>query len=155
LLCAALSMSIIACGGKATSKTDDVGTKLCSPATDPTIKIGYEAVTTDGHYLVVTGEHGSERVFYGTPDHMSERRVTGTSDSCAHQIDFEVAETPYVAVLSTCPGSIPSRLIIGTSTGGAASMSLPLTVLLAGRAQSDADAGAAALSPADLSYFCF
>ena len=144
----ALVATATACAEKA-----ETATNACSPLAD---KVTYEAVTPDGHYVVIVGDGGSgSRVFYGTADHMTEGRITNTLTGCAIEVDFNVEGTSYGAVFAypSCNGVITSKLVIGEVRVGAPLVAQPLTVLhLDG---SLIDAGAAAASRVTLSFFCF
>jgi hypothetical protein len=151
---ALVSSSLIACASE-TTPTAEPASNPCAPATAPAAHVSYEAVTADGHYVVLIDGPGAEsRVFYGTADHMTEGRVTGTSDSCAHAVDFSVASTSYSAVFApaTCNNNIQSRLFIGNPAPGQAPVPTALTVLIGVGPQAHAGA---ALSPTDLTYLCF
>lgn len=141
---AMVAATTIACGEK--EPTD--ATTACSPLADPTMKVQYEAVTPDGHYVVVLGaaQPGS-RVFYGTPDRMAERRITDTAAGCFVSIDFVVDGADYGAVFAypSCNGNIRSKLV-----GDDHRVNQPLTVLVLGGSQSDPGARAP-----DLMFVCF
>jgi hypothetical protein len=146
---ALVTLGVGACAAKTTS-TEGAASTPCTPMTDPSWTVSYEAVTADGHYVVVAEQASATRVFYGTAERMTEGRVTGTSDSCAHQVDFAVGGAPYVAVFAptTCNGAVVSKLIVGEGAG----TTLPLTVLTGVGPQ---PAAGMAVSPADLKYVCF
>lgn len=149
------SASLVACASNAsTDTTDRPATTACAPLADPTARVSYQAVTLDGHYVVVVEGRSGSRVFYGTADHMAEGRITGTSDSCAHSVEFDVAGTSYGAVFApvSCNGVIASNLV-SAARAGETPAAQPLTVLIGAGPQ--VDAGAAATSPDALTYVCF
>ena len=159
-----VSLSVIACSAKATStagpgtadagsgSADEPANTACTPLT-PTANVVYQAVTADGHYVVVITDASGSHVFYGAADHMVEGHITGTAHTCADELDFKIDGITYAAVFApaTCNNNVLSRLVIGIPTGGAPYMTLPLTMLIG---LDPKDAGSA-LSPGDLKYFCF
>lgn len=155
---ALLASSVVACAGKTTSRDGTpsggatAGTNPCTPTTEPSLSVTAAGITSDGHYVVFASQGSTTRVFYGTPDHMTEGRFTGQQNSCAVELDFTVGDTSYGAVFapSSCKGVQQSRL--GLSGKDGEGRMLPMTVLVGFGAQPDAGT---ALSPAELTYFCF
>ena len=144
--------AVAACASTASTNdraTTDVASTPCAPTTDASMTVSYEAVTADGHYVVVFGGPRA-RVFYGTADNMVEGRITDTWQSCAQAVDFTVAGTSYGAVFapSSCNGNVQSRLAIGEGV----SMVRELTVLIGFGPPVSAPGSVA---PADLHYVCF
>jgi hypothetical protein len=149
---ALLPIAVAGCASNASTNdraAADDATTPCAPATDASVTVSYEAVTADGHYVVVFGGPRA-RVFYGTAENMVEGRITDTSQSCAQAIDFTVAGTSYGAVFapSSCNGNVQSRLAIGEGVA----MVRPLTVLIGFGPPVSAPGSVA---PAELHYFCF
>ena len=65
---------------------------------DPTVTVMDHAVSADGHYVVVIGsKDGGSRLFYVTPDHMTEGRITDTGVGCGRYISFIIDGTSYRA----------------------------------------------------------
>jgi hypothetical protein len=151
---------VIACRDEASSAaTDGDATTPCSPLPDPTVLGAYAGITPDGHYVVITGDGGAARAFYGTASHMVEGRITRTLDSCAHEVGFNVQGRSYTVVFAgvSCSASMPSKLVLGDGDVGVSTVTQPLTVLVRAGAQSDAgvDAGVASSSASSLMFFCF
>lgn len=126
-------------------------TTECAPLGDPAVRVTSEALTADGHYVVVVGEGGAARVFYGIPAHMVEGVIHDTRPGCALEIDFEVQGRAYTATLSPDPATcmIASSLVLGDPGSSART---PLTLLRV--AGSPIDAGAAAASGPPLMFYC-
>jgi hypothetical protein len=126
---ALIAAVVIGCGGRSSSSASEPPpTKECSALADA--RITYVAVTTDRHYVVVIGDRNADvRVFYGMPAHMAEGRITGTENSCAHEVSFLLDAMSYRATLSPgfdhCP--IPSTLDIGEP--GSLTTRVALTVI--------------------------
>jgi hypothetical protein len=122
--------TVLACStsspGTAGVTPDAKASNACAPLSVPSAKLDYEAVTPDGHHVVVLSDaSGTARVFYGTADHVGEGRITGASDSCAHEVDFTVDGTHYSAtfspatICSTVPGHPRIRPGHRVTRGGA------------------------------------
>jgi hypothetical protein len=131
----------------------------CSPLADPGASITSEALTSDGHYVVVVGAASAMRVFYGIPAHLVEGVIKSTKPGCAFEIAFEVQGRAYVATFSPDPVRcmVTSELVSGDPNAGPVAKT-PLTVLRVAGVAPDAgdagDAGDAAASSASLSFFC-
>jgi hypothetical protein len=130
-------------------------TTPCAPLADPATSLEFEAITTDGHYVVTTpGVVG--RVFYGTPTRMVEGTITRVANSCARYVDFDIEGSFYTATFSTemCAHVVPGRLSLDFDDGGFVSQGL--TVLNAYGHTIDGGAGSDGGLGADmLSYVCF
>lgn len=143
-----------ACSGK-TSTADHRASVPCSPLSDPAVTLAYEAITSDGHYVVTfypAGSLGStSRVFYGTPGRMVEGRVTDEQKSCATYLYFDVEGVSYTATFAnvSCNGNVPGRSDARTADGRTASQ---LLTLLDGGGGAQSDAGAA---PDSFTFVCF
>ena len=100
-------------------------TSECAPLADPAVRITSEALTSDGHYVVVLGEGRS--VFYGIPAHMVEGSITSTKPGCALEVAFEVQGRAYVATFSPDPTRcmVASALVSG-EPGSSVSAALTL-----------------------------
>ena len=152
-------LAAIACGPNA----DDAGARTpatapCRPGADTALNLEYEAVTSDGHYIVTfvsmaakspADEEATRRIFYGVPGRMEQGRPAGVDYSCARLIGFDLDGTPCSATFAgkICGGSVPSRLDIGDGSPHAV---LRLTILLG-----DGQPDAAAVPVDTLSYLCF
>lgn len=152
-------MGAIACGAIADANAQAPATTPCAPATNKSLKLEYEAVTSDGHYVVTfvsttstsaADEEATRRIFYGVPGRMAEARPAGISYSCARYISFDLDAIPYTATLAgkICGNNVPGRLDVGPD--GASHTSLRLTILLG-----DGQPAAAAVPVDSLSYLCF
>ncbi len=151
-----VASTAIACSQKAEPAMPKApATSACSPLADPNVHIDDEAVTPDGHYVVLIGSGDlPSRLFYGTPDHMTEGRITDTAAGCFRSYSFVVDGASYTATLgyAVCNGNIRSRL----SHGDSDLVGEPLTLLLGpGGSPNDGGAGAPAAPVMGLTFFCF
>lgn len=151
---AAAFVAAAACGSKTSADTAGPATTPCSPLSDAAVKLEYEAITTDGHYVVTFVPVGSavaqtSRVFYGTPARMAEGRVTSIQNSCAHYVDFDVEGTSYSATFSgaPCSGVVPGRFSVIATDGGFVSQGLTIV-------QGYGDAGDAGVPASALTFVC-
>lgn len=106
-------------------------TSECAPLTNPSVRITSEALTSDGHYVVVLGERSA--VFYGIPAHMVEGVITSAKSGCALEVAFEVQGRKYVATFS--PDA--TRCMTGSSLVSGepgTSVTTPLTIVQDGGA---------------------
>jgi hypothetical protein len=141
--CSPLADAAMACSNK-----PEAATNACSPLADPSMHIVDEGVTEDGHYVVSIGSGDSpSRIFYGTPDHMTEGRITAINAGCFRSYDFVVDGVSYSATFGypVCMGNVQSKFFAGDAGVE------PLTPLL-GPAGFPTDAGAPAMG---LTFFCF
>ncbi len=144
----------VACGGSGDAKIGAIeapASTPCSPLGEHGAAIEYEAVTSDGHYVVTLTDGATRavtrRVFYGIPARMVEGTITDIENSCARYVSFDLGVTPYTATLAgkICRSSVPGRLDIGPE--GPAHTVLPLTIVLG-------DGQPAAVAPETFSYLC-
>jgi len=134
----------------------------CNPVADSALKLEYEAMTDDGHYLVTfvalasssaADDEATRRIFYGTPERMEEGREDHVDYSCARYITFALGDTSFTATLPgwLCGNSVPGRLDFSPVAGPSIPFkTLRLTVLSATGHESDAGPPLATLS-----YACF
>lgn len=162
-----VTATIFACGQIASTNTADtsdasandagvssgqVAARACSPLAPPAF-LTVEAVTPDGHYLVVTKDPSMPsaasltHLFYGTPDHMIEGRITHEDNNCAWAPSFEVGGATYDAVIAyACGTTVASRIFVGTEG--------PMALTFLRGEGLSADAGAT-VSPETFTYSCF
>ena len=139
---ALFTLMVIACNDAPSSDTTaGAATTPCAPLSDPATPARYAGVTSDGHFVVITG---APRAFYGVASHMVEGRITSMSDSCTHEVDFNVQGRSYRARFagSSCDASVQaSELVIGDGDVGVAVVTQTLAVV--------------APSASSLTFFCF
>lgn len=150
---ASASAAMVAVAAMACSNEPETATNACSPLADPSLHIVDEGVTEDRHYVVSIGAGDSpSRIFYGTPDHMTEGRNTSIDvGGCYRSYNFVLDGASYGATFAGgCNASIPSlrSKLSGDDLGVGG---VPLTPLL-GPAGFPTDAGAPAMG---LTFFCF
>jgi hypothetical protein len=165
LACGALGAVATACStnnGPPSKGAPPPDVTPCAPAADSMLKLEYEAVTTDGHYLVTfvsrtsssaADDEATRRIFYGVPSRMEEGREDHVDYSCARYITFTLAETTFTATVpgSLCGNSVPARLDFSPVGGPSVPfMTLRLTVLSETGQPSDAGPPLPTLS-----YACF
>jgi hypothetical protein len=158
LVIACACACVAACSESSSTSNDHSVPVPCTPLADPAVAIRYEGVTPEGRYVVVLAGP-TERVFYGTREHMVEGRITGTSVGCARYYNFVVEGRSYAAVFAnaTCGPDVLSRLIAGEEGGPMVTQLLEVLVGAPRRdagAEGGADAGTPAPSPDAFSFYC-
>jgi hypothetical protein len=140
--------------GDGAASPQPVASTPCTPLADPAVTIEYEAITTDGHYVVTLTDTATRattrRVFYGAPGRMVEGTITDIENSCAHYVYFDAEGRSYSARLSTgdCTLVMPGMFSVDLADGGFVPQGL--TVLEAGTLQLDGG-----VAPDAFSYVCF
>jgi hypothetical protein len=137
---------------------DPAAATPCAPLSDPGVHVTSEALTKDGHYVVVLGSGSTARVFYGISVHLVEGTITKMQSSCVTEIDFVVQGRSYVATLSTSPTQCMTDSKLVALDPEAPPVEMPLTVLELSGALVDAgaplDGGVLPVSAASLVFFC-
>lgn len=145
----------VACTEAPTLGAAGAASTACAPLDEAGASVSAEGLTSDGHYVVVVSRAGAMRVFYGVVSHMVEGAVTAVHQSCALEVDFDVAGRSEIAVLSPGPPACAAASTLTSGNAGDAIVQTPLTVLVPAQA-SDAgattDGGAAPASA--FMFFC-
>jgi hypothetical protein len=147
-----MTIALAAAACSHTSETT-TATKPCSPLADPRVHIVDEGVTPDGHYVVTIGSGDlNSRIFFGTPDHMAEARLSSLDTGCFVEYHFVVDGRSLSATFGNtfaypCSSGPLSRL-----TGDGLDIAGETLTPVRGSASTPADAGAPSTP---LTFFCF
>ena len=138
---------------------EGAATSTCAPLDEPGATVTAEALTSDGHYVVVVSRTSALRVFYGVAAHMVEGAVTAVRKSCALEVDFDVSGRSEVATFSPGPPACAVASTLKSGNAGDAIVQVPLTVLIPAEASDAGDAGDASDSGGStplsaLTFFC-
>ena len=156
-LLAVVAVASSACGDKDAAlvpPVSETAAKACSPVSERT-PVEYAGVTADGRYVVVlrAGISNERRIFLGTPERMTEGRITQRDVGCATNFAFEVAGASYGAKFAGAQCNGPSLFASAdASPSGTGGMQDMKPFVLVG---APSDAGAPVPVAETFAYTCF